>query len=72
MLCVTGAEALYADRGHFGPGPIRIAWFGLVWPAVIINYMGQAAWLIDHPQAPHSATFNPFFSVVPSWFQLPR
>ena len=72
VLCVTGAEALYADRGHFGPGPIRIAWFGLVWPAVIVNYMGQAAWLIDHPQAPHSSTFNPFFSVVPSWFQLPE
>jgi KUP system potassium uptake protein len=73
VLCTTGAEALYADRGHFGPGPIRIAWFGLVWPAVLLNYMGQAAWIIDHPRASlNSTTFNPFFSVVPSWFQLPE
>ncbi len=72
VLCVTGAEALYADRGHFGPGPIRIAWFGFVWPAVILNYLGQAAWIIDHPQSPQHANFNPFFSVVPSWFQLPE
>ncbi len=72
VLCTTGAEALYADRGHFGPGPIRIAWFTLVWPAVLINYMGQATWILDHPRAPHLANFNPFFSVVPSWFQLPE
>ncbi len=72
VLCTTGAEALYADRGHFGPGPIRLAWFGMVWPAVLLNYMGQAAWLIDHPQAPLHHPFNPFFSVVPSWFQLPE
>ncbi|MDE3129638.1 MAG: KUP/HAK/KT family potassium transporter, partial [Acidobacteriota bacterium] len=52
VLCTTGAEALYADRGHFGPAPIRLAWFGLVWPAVLLNYMGQAAWIIDHPSAP--------------------
>ncbi len=71
VLCTTGAEALYADRGHFGPGPIRIAWFGLVWPAVILNYMGQAAWIIDHPKAPLQANFNPFFSVVPASLQLP-
>jgi KUP system potassium uptake protein len=74
VLCVTGAEALYADRGHFGPAPIRLAWFTVVWPAVLINYMGQAAWILDHPGAPtdHHHTFNPFFSVVPSWFQLPE
>jgi KUP system potassium uptake protein len=73
VLCATGAEALYADRGHFGPGPIRMAWFGLVWPAVLLNYMGQAAWIIDHPRAPlDTSTFNPFFSVVPHWFQLPE
>jgi KUP system potassium uptake protein len=72
VLCVTGAEALYADRGHFGPGPIRLAWFGLVWPAVLLNYMGQAAWLIDHPAAPLRKNFNPFFSVVPGWFQFPE
>ncbi len=73
VLCVTGAEALYADRGHFGPKPIRIAWLTIVWPAVLLNYMGQAAWILDHPKAPlHTSTFNPFFSVVPSWFQLPE
>jgi KUP system potassium uptake protein len=73
VLCSTGAEALYADRGHFGPGPIRIAWFALVWPAVLLNYMCQAAWILDHPKAAlHTSSFNPFFSVVPSWFQLPE
>ncbi len=75
VLCVTGAEALYADRGHFGPAPIRLAWFAVVWPAVMLNYMGQAAWILDHPHAAapgHYSTFNPFFSVVPSWFQLPE
>jgi KUP system potassium uptake protein len=73
VLCVTGAEALYADRGHFGPGPIRLAWFTIVWPAVMLNYMGQAAWILDHPSAPrHLHSFNPFFSVVPGWFQLPE
>ena len=73
VLCVTGAEALYADRGHFGPAPIRVAWLSIVWPAVLVNYMGQAAWILDHPQAPlHTSTFNPFFSVVPSWFQIPE
>ncbi len=73
VLCATGAEALYADRGHFGPGPIRIAWFSLVWPAVLISYMGQAAWIMDHPKAPLDVTtFNPFYSVVPSWFLIPE
>jgi len=73
VLVVTGSEALYADRGHFGPGPIRMAWFTVVWPAVMINYLGQAAWILDHPRAPlHTSTFNPFFSIVPGWFQLPE
>ncbi|HET9102728.1 MAG TPA: KUP/HAK/KT family potassium transporter [Solirubrobacteraceae bacterium] len=75
VLCVTGAEALYADRGHFGPAPIRRAWFVVVWPAVMLDYMGQAAWILDHPRAAapgHYSSFNPFFSVVPSWFQLPE
>jgi KUP system potassium uptake protein len=73
VLCVTGAEALYADRGHFGPGPIRFAWFSIVWPAVLLNYLGQAAWIIDHPRGPlNTSTFNPFFSVVPSWFRFPE
>ena len=73
VLVVTGAEALYADRGHFGPGPIRFAWFTIVWPAVLVSYLGQAAWIIDHPRAPlNTSTFNPFFSVVPSWFRFPE
>jgi KUP system potassium uptake protein len=73
VLCVTGAEALYADRGHFGPGPIRVAWFTFVWPAVLLNYLGQAAWILDHPRAPlDTKTFNPFFSVLPHWLQLPE
>jgi KUP system potassium uptake protein len=73
VLCTTGAEALYADRGHFGPAPIRLAWFVVVWPAVLLNYLGQAGWIIGHPKAPlDTSTFNPFFSVVPSWFQLPE
>ncbi len=68
VLAVTGAEALYADRGHFGPGPIRMAWFFVVWPAVLINYLGQAAWILDHPGAPlDPKKFNPFFSVMPHW-----
>jgi KUP system potassium uptake protein len=73
VLCVTGAEALYADRGHFGPKPIRVAWFSLVWPAVMLNYLGQAAWILDHPHATqHLSKFNPFFSLVPGWFRLPE
>ena len=72
VLCVTGAEALYADRGHFGPKPIRLAWFAVVWPAVIVSYLGQAAWILDHAHHLGSAeNFNPFFSVIPKWGQLP-
>jgi KUP system potassium uptake protein len=72
VLAVTGAEALYADRGHFGPAPIRMAWFVVVWPAVLVNYLGQAGWILDHPSAPlHPDTFNPFFSVMPHWAVWP-
>jgi KUP system potassium uptake protein len=72
VLCVTGAEALYADRGHFGPNPIRLAWFSIVWPSVMLSYLGQAAWILDHAHHLGSADkFNPFFSVVPEWGQLP-
>jgi len=72
VLAVTGAEALYADRGHFGPGPIRMAWFVVVWPAVLVNYLGQAAWILDHPRAPlDPKSFNPFFSVMPHWAVVP-
>jgi KUP system potassium uptake protein len=75
VLCVTGAEALYADRGHFGPTPIRAAWFSVVFPGVMLNYLGQGAWILDHPalvgRQLHANTFNPFFSIIPHWGQLP-
>ena len=51
VLCVTGGEALYADMGHFGKRPIRIAWFGLVMPALVINYFGQGAMLLEQPES---------------------
>ena len=61
VLCVTGAEALYADMGHFGKRPIRIAWFGLVMPALVINYFGQGAMLLAQPEA----VDNPFYLMAP-------
>jgi KUP system potassium uptake protein len=67
VLCVTGAEALYADRGHFGAGAIRMAWFAVVLPAVMLNYLGQGALILDH----HGDARNPFFLLAPSWGQLP-
>jgi len=67
VLVVTGGEALYADLGHFGKLPIRIAWYGLVMPALVINYFGQGAMLLDHPQAVE----NPFYLMAPGWAQLP-
>ena len=67
VLCVTGAEALYADRGHFGAGPIRATWFSIVLPAVMLNYLGQSA-LILHD---HAARANPFYLLAPSWGRLP-
>jgi len=63
LLAFTGAEALYADMGHFGKGPIRIAWFGLVFPALILNYFGQGALLIANP----NALQNPFYLLAPAW-----
>jgi len=63
FLCVTGAEALYADLGHFGRKPIRIAWFGMVLPALALNYLGQGALVLSDP----AALRNPFFLLVPSW-----
>ena len=72
VLAVTGAEALYADRGHFGVVPIRLGWFGLVLPALMLNYLGQGVWILEHPRATHSAgSFNPFFSMVPAWGHFP-
>jgi KUP system potassium uptake protein len=67
LLAITGAEALYADMGHFGKRAIRIAWFGLVAPALVLNYFGQGALLISHP----SAVQNPFFLAYPEWALYP-
>ena len=67
FLSVTGAEALYADMGHFGRRPIRIAWFSLVLPALVINYMGQGALLLSNPEARE----HPFFYLAPGWALLP-
>jgi KUP system potassium uptake protein len=66
FLAVTGGEALYADMGHFGKRPIRLAWFTLVLPALLINYLGQGALLLREPAAQH-----PFFLLAPSWALLP-
>jgi KUP system potassium uptake protein len=67
VLCVTGAEALYADLGHFGKKPIRLAWFSVVMPALTLNYFGQGALLLANPDA----VKNPFFMMAPDWAQLP-
>ena len=67
VLCVTGAEALYADLGHFGKKPIRIAWFSVVMPALTLNYFGQGALLLSRPEA----VKNPFYLMAPDWALLP-
>jgi KUP system potassium uptake protein len=67
FLVVTGSEALYADLGHFGVRPIRHGWFGLVFPALVINYFGQGALLIDDPEAIE----NPFYALAPTWGVVP-
>lgn len=67
VLCVTGAEALYADLGHFGKKPVRLAWFSVVMPALVINYFGQGALLLANP----AAVKNPFFMMAPDWALLP-
>jgi len=61
VLCLTGASALYADLGHFGRGPIRLSWTAMVFPALVLNYFGQTALLLENPQA----TANPFYELVP-------
>ena len=68
FLCATGAEALYADMGHFGPFPIRVAWYGLVLPTLLLNYAGQAAIVVDGTAA---ADANPFFALCPAPLQVP-
>ena len=65
FLCATGAEALYADMGHFGPRPIRFAWYGLVLPCLLLNYAGQTAIVVDG-----GAGANPFFALCPAAFQV--
>ena len=67
VLAVTGTEALYADMGHFGKKPIRLAWFSLVMPALLVNYFGQGALLLQTPEA----VANPFYLMAPSWALMP-
>ncbi len=67
FLVVTGAEALYADMGHFGKRPIRLGWFVVVFPALILNYLGQGALLLSEPEA----IDNPFFRLSPEWMLVP-
>jgi KUP system potassium uptake protein len=67
VLCVTGAEALYADMGHFGAHPIRLSWTFFVLPSLVLNYFGQGALLLSHPEA----LANPFFLLAPVWARLP-
>ncbi|HEY1036245.1 MAG TPA: potassium transporter Kup [Pseudoxanthomonas sp.] len=67
VLTVTGGEALYADMGHFGKQPIRWGWFGFVLPALVLNYYGQGAVLLRHPEA----VANPFYMSIPDWAQIP-
>ena len=72
VLAVTGAEALYADRGHFGAAPIRLGWFGIAFPALMLNYLGQAAFILHHPSlAKDASTFNPFYQMAPRWALWP-
>ncbi|MDX0568594.1 potassium transporter Kup, partial [Sinorhizobium medicae] len=67
FLTVTGAEALYADLGHFGRSPIQAAWFAVVFPALALNYLGQGALVLSHPEA----VSDPFFLMFPNWALLP-
>lgn len=67
FLVVTGGEALYADLGQFGIKPIRYGWFGVVLPGLLLNYFGQGAYVLNHPDAIH----NPFYSLAPQWFLYP-
>jgi KUP system potassium uptake protein len=67
VLTITGAEALYADMGHFGKGPIRLGWFTLVFPSLAVNYFGQGAMILEDP----TTVANPFFTMAPQWATLP-
>src|ERR1700691_2111216 len=67
FLCITGGEALYADMGHFGKGPIRRSWYGVVLPSLLLSYAGQTAFLADKA----TVTGNPFFQIAPAWSIYP-
>ncbi|MFP5222731.1 MAG: potassium transporter Kup [Acidobacteriota bacterium] len=67
VLCITGGEALYADMGHFGRLPIRLSWYCIVLPGLLLNYFGQGALLLDHPDM----AFNPFYALVPKIMLYP-
>jgi KUP system potassium uptake protein len=67
FLAVTGGEALYADMGHFGKNPIRLAWLAVVFPGLVLNYLGQGAFVIAHPDS----ISNPFFLMMPPWALIP-
>jgi KUP system potassium uptake protein len=67
FLAVTGGEALYADMGHFGKKSIRLAWLCVVFPGLFLNYLGQGAFIIAHPQH----VDNPFFLMIPTWGLIP-
>ena len=72
FLAVTGAEALYADMGHFGGRPIRVTWHLIVLPALILNYLGQGAWVMSQgAEAVRDPLFNPLFNMSPDWAQIP-
>jgi KUP system potassium uptake protein len=70
FLVITGAEAMYTDLGHFGKTPIRIGWFGVVLPSLLLNYFGQGAYLLQNPHDPN-AMANSFYALAPSWFLFP-
>jgi KUP system potassium uptake protein len=71
VLCCTGAEALYADRGHFGATPIRMTWYTIVLPAVMLSYLGQGAYIESHPAEVSKSSFNPFFQIMPHAVLVP-
>jgi KUP system potassium uptake protein len=71
FLAVTGAEALYADMGHFGRNPIRAAWLALVFPALVINYLGQGALILKNPTAMADKNFSPFYAMAPEFLLVP-
>ncbi len=71
VLAVTGGEALYADMGHFGIRPIRLAWFTVVLPALLLNYLGQGGLLMAQPELASTSSFNPFYQLCPAWALYP-